>query len=182
VHREVRYLSYEHRAETEELIARLRGYLWHTTSLEGFRQIHVQNAIKVNRGDLPKAYTQSQHSNCYEEGGISLFDLITHSDRDLIGEDLLLLDKWPGVMFRHNATVLLGMELGSIASNLLFYPELKRRRGLGGIIPRIEVCHVGDIPSYLIKKIGVWAEEKPTDILFYPNVDDAIAALVPKTK
>ena len=180
LHREVRYLSYENRAEVEDLIARLRGYLWHTSSLEGFRQIHAQNAIKVNRGDLPKAYSQSQYSNCLEEGGISLFDLITHRDRDLIGEDLLLLDKWPGVMFRHTPTVFLGMELSSIASNLLFYPELKRRRGLGGIIPRIEVCHVGDISLDLVKKIGLWVEAKPTDILFYRDVDDAIGALAPK--
>jgi hypothetical protein len=178
----VRYLTYENRAEVEELIARLRGYLWHTTGLQGFQQIHAKNAIKVNCGDLAKAYPQSQWSNCFEEGGISLFDLITHSDRDLIGEDLLLLAKWPGVMFRHNPTVFLGMELASVASNLLFYPELKRRRGLGGIIPRIEVCHVGDIPSNLIKKIGVWTEEKPTGLLFYVNIDDAIANLVSKTK
>jgi hypothetical protein len=178
----VRYLSYEHRAEVEQLITQLRGYLWHTTSLDGFQQIHEQGAIKVNRGDLPKAYAQSQYSNCFEEGGISLFDLITHRDTDLIGADLMLLDKWPEVMFRHNPAVFLGMELASIASNLLFYPELKRRRGLGGIIPRIEVCHVGDIPFYLIKKIGVWVETEPTDILFYPSVEDAIVTLSPKIK
>jgi hypothetical protein len=103
---------------------------------------------------------------------------ITHRDTDLIGEDLLLLDKWPEVMFRHSPTIFLGIELKSIASNLLFYPELKHRRGLGGIIPRIEVCHVGDIPFCLVKKIGVWSETELSNILFDPNVNDAIANLL----
>jgi len=132
--------------EAEKLIQFLRGYLWHTTSIDGFRQISAQNSINVNRGDLQNAYTQSECSNCYEENAVSLFDFVTHRDRDLIGNDLLLLEKWPGVMFRHQPTIFLGMELGPLAPHLLFYPELKRRRGLGGIIPRIEVCHVGNIP------------------------------------
>ena len=89
-----------------------------------------------------------------------MFDLITHRDKDLIGEDLLLLDKWPEVMFRHRPTIFLGIELGSVASNLLFYPELKRRRGLGGIIPRIEVCHVGDIPFQIVKKLVSAAKKR----------------------
>jgi hypothetical protein len=172
-------VSYDHiKEEAEKLIPLLRGYFWHTTSLAGFRQIFAQNSIKVNRGDLPKAYTQSQCSNCFEEGAVSLFDLITHRDADLIGEDLLLLDKWPEVMFRHSPTIFLGIELGAIASNLLFYPELKRRRGLGGIITRIEVCHVGDIPFCLVKKIGVWSEAELSNILFYPDVNDAITDLL----
>ena len=172
-------LDYEHlKEEAQKLIPLLRGYLWHTTSVGGFREICSQGSIKVNRGDLPQAYTQSQCSNCFEEGAISLFDLITHSDRDLIGEDLLLLEKWPEVMFRHKPTMFLGMELGSVASNLLFYPELKRRRGLGGIIPRIEVCHVGDIPFQIVKKVGVCREKEISNIVFFSKIDDAVSSLV----
>jgi len=175
-------LGYERlKEEAQKLIPLLRGYLWHTTSVHGFREIYSQSSIKVNRGDLPKAYTQSQCSNCFEEGAISLFDLITHRDKDLIGEDLLLLDKWPEVMFRHRPTIFLGIELGSVASNLLFYPELKRRRGLGGIIPRIEVCHVGDIPFRLIKKIAVCHEEAISNIVFYSKVGDAVSSLLAST-
>ena len=172
-------LDYEHlKEEAQKLIPLLRGYLWHTTGVNGFREICSQGSIKVNSGDLPKAYTQSQCSNCFEEGAISLFDLITHSDRDLIGEDLLLLEKWPEVMFRHKPTIFLGMELGSVGSNLLFYDELKRRRGLGGIIPRIEVCHVGDIPFQIVKKVGVCRENEILNIVFFSKIDDAVSSLV----
>jgi hypothetical protein len=72
--------------EAEKLIQFLRGYLWHTTSIDGFRQISAQNSINVNRGDLQNAYTLSECSNCYEENAVSLFDFVTHRDRDLIGK------------------------------------------------------------------------------------------------
>jgi hypothetical protein len=171
--------SYENlKNEAEDIIGLLRGYFWHTTSVEGFQTINAQEAIKVNRGDLPNAYAQSRVSNCFEEGAISLFDVITHRDADLVGDDLLMLDKWPEVMFRHRPTVLLGMELASIATNLLFYPEVKRRRGFGGIIPRIEVCHVGDIPVSLVKRVGIWSNGSRSNIRFYSSLSDGISAVL----
>jgi hypothetical protein len=89
-----------------------------------------------------------------------------------------MLEKWPEVMFRHRPTVFLGMELASIAVNLLFYPEVKRRRGLGGIIPRIEVCHVGDIPVGLVRKVGVWANGSRSNIRFYSSFSDGVSGVL----
>jgi hypothetical protein len=81
-------------------------------------------------------------------------------------------------MFRHQPTIFLGMELGPLAPHLLFYPELKRRRGLGGIIPRIEVCHVGNIPFRLVQKIGVWRGAAPSNISLYAEIKDAVTSLL----
>lgn len=164
-------------ADAIKLIQQLRGRIWHTTSIEGLRGIVSDQCIRVNRGDLSNAYFQSKCSNCFEEGAVSLFDLVTHRDTDLVGDDLDLLGKWPQVMFRHFPTVFLGMNLHSLAPNLLFYPELKRRRGLGGIIPRIEICHVGDIPFGQVLQVGIWRQQAPLNIEFFPTVEDAIGLL-----
>lgn len=160
------------------IIAQLRGYLWHTTSVDGFRGIVSEKSIRVNRGDLPNAWDQSSCSNCFEENAVSLFDFVTHRDEDLVGEDLLLLQKWPGVMFRHRPTVFLGMAIESLASNLLFYSELKRRRGFGGVIPRIEVCHVGDIPWSTVKMVGISQGLSSPRIDFYSSVQAARDSLI----
>ena len=76
-----------------KVIQLLRGYLWHTTSIKGLATIHRDGRIKVNRGDLQSAYEQSRLSNCFEQGEISLFDLVTHRDEDLVDDNLLLLEK-----------------------------------------------------------------------------------------
>ena len=81
-------------------------------------------------------------------------------------------------MFHHTPTIFLGVELASVASNLLFYPALKQRCGFGGIIPRIEVCHIGDIPFRLIKRIGIRKKPQGSSIDFYPDIADAVQELL----
>ena len=164
------------------LIALLRGFLWHATSLKAFTAILVDKSIKVNRGDLPNSCAQSACSNCAEENAVSLFDFVTHSDRDIIGEDFYLLDKWPSVMFRHGPdTLLLGIEFARCAKNLLFYPELKIRRGFGGIIPRVEVCHRGDIPLTAVQRVARWQGDTDKLPFLYPSVSACVSDLFPQS-
>jgi hypothetical protein len=165
--------------EALRILSALRGYVWHVTSVEGLRGIVQDERIRVNHGDLPNAYAQSKRSNCVEAGGVSLFDAITHSDMDWIGEDLLMLAKWPGVMFRHRIhSVFLGFRLEDLASNLLFYAELKRRFGSGGIIPRVEVCHVGDIPFRKVCRIGTCSDREPFGVTIHADVASLVNRLL----
>ncbi|MDA7657673.1 hypothetical protein N8737_03125 [Verrucomicrobia bacterium] len=158
----------------------LRGYLWHTTSLSAFGMIQKTGKILVDRRDLESTFRSSLCSNCFEQGAISFFDLVTHRDRDLIGDELRLHSKWPNVMFFHKPfTVFLGVPLDVVASQILFYPELKRRCGLGGIIPRIEVCHVGDLDFSEINQFGLWRSDQPESIVLTDSADE-LTALIPK--
>jgi hypothetical protein len=133
--------------ELRAIINSLRGYFWHSTSSSGALSILEDGRIRVNSDSrLPNSFEQSAVSNCVSLDAISLFDFVTHSDRDLIGEVLLLQHKWPYILLRHRPlTVIFGFKLSAIASALKFYPEIKKLDGFGGIIPRIEVCHCGNL-------------------------------------
>jgi hypothetical protein len=128
----------------EGLIDLLRVGVHHGTSADNYRLILSSGGIRWNDGEFPFSFGASPLSNCYDLGAISLFDFETPSPETIF--DALSQMKWETVLFRHRPAILLGIRRKDLPGQLIKYAEAKRRCGLGGIIPHIEVCHVGTIP------------------------------------
>src|ERR1043166_2706989 len=134
----------EQAADLVRLIDTLRTGVHHATSLSGYRQIISSAAIRHNDGSFDFSFGESRLSNCYDLSAISLFDFETPSIEFIF--DTISQMKWEAVLFRHRPVILLGIRRSDLPGQLIEYAEAKRRCGLGGIIPHIEVCHVGEIP------------------------------------
>ena len=128
----------------ESLIGCLRTGLHHATSVSNYRLILSSGCIRYNHGGLPFSFGESRLSNCYDLRAVSLFDFETPSI-EAIFDDISQM-KWETVLFHHHPTVLLGFRRRDLSGQLIEYAEAKRRCGFGGIIPHIEVCHIGSIP------------------------------------
>ena len=128
----------------ESLVTSLRTGVHHVTNLSNYQLILSTGSIRHNDGKLPFSFGESSLSNCYELGAISLFDFETPSTEYIF--DTINQTKWETVLFRHRPAILLGVRRSDLPGKLIEYAEAKRRRGLGGIIPHIEVCHIGAIP------------------------------------
>ena len=128
----------------EALIDLLRVGVHHGTSTENYRLILSSGEIRWNDGESSFSFPQSPLSNCYDLRAISLFDFETPSTETIF--DSLSQMKWETVLFRHRPSILLGIRRKDLPGQLIEYAEAKRRCGHGGIIPHIEVCHIGPIP------------------------------------
>ena len=122
----------------------MRVGVHHGTSIDNYRLILSSGGIQWNAGEFPSSFPQSSRSNCYELHAISLFDFETPSTENIF--DTLSQMKWETVLFRYRPAILLGIRREDLPGKLIQYAEAKRRCGLGGIIPHIEVCHIGTIP------------------------------------
>ena len=119
------------------------GMLWHTTSPQYYRQICTDGLIKPNDGRIDrwkKAYT------CQQLGAVSLFDFTTEPEDKVIGENF----KWQQFLGDFDpVTVMLGIERSKLSGRLIPYPESKQGT-TGNVIPWVEVCHCGPIPTSAI--------------------------------
>ena len=128
----------------EALIEVMRVGVHHGSSPENYRRILSSGEIRWNDGRFSFSFPQSHLSNCYELRAISLFDFETPSAEEIF--DSLSQMKRETVLFRHRPSILLGIRRKDLPGELIEYAEAKRRCGPGGIIPHIEVCHIGAIP------------------------------------
>lgn len=140
------------------------GLLWHRTSAECLRKIRQDGFIKPG-GDGVDRWGQYV---CLQLNGVSLFDFTSEGEEKVLREFVkwrqFLGDKSP-------VTVYLGMKPESLNDSLVRYPENKNRTTTGNIIPWVEVCHCGSIPtsaivSYLL--IGTYTQCcSAAKVLFY---------------
>jgi hypothetical protein len=114
------------------------GLLWHCTSVGEFREIRASGSIvpndgRVNKWDKPYA--------CQELGGISLFDLTTEEETEVLRE----ANKWQQFFgCARPVTVVLGLDRSRLSGRLVPYPQNKEGT-TGNVIPCVEVCHCGPI-------------------------------------
>lgn len=112
--------------------------LWHRTSPRDCRQIWRDAVISPN--------PEKRHYACQQLGAVSLFDFTTESENKVLGESL----KWEQFLGDFDpVTVLLGTERSKLPGKLIPYPENKQGT-TGNIIPWVEVCHCGRIPTSAI--------------------------------
>lgn len=133
----------------EALIEALRIGVHHATSLSNYSQIISSGKIRFNDGSLPFSFENSGRCNCFDLKAVSLFDFESPSS-ECIFDDITRM-KWESVLFRHNPSILLGFRRDELPGEIIYYGKAKRLCGLGGIIPGIEICHVGDIPLAAVR-------------------------------
>ncbi len=84
---------------------------------------------------------------CQELRAVSLFDFQSEPENLIIGESV----KWTQFLGRANPmTVILGLDRDKLPGKLIPYPDNKIGTK-GNVIPYVEVCHVGPIPTAAIK-------------------------------
>jgi hypothetical protein len=119
------------------------GLLWHRTSPEDYRRIKADGMIKPNDGRIDR---WQQRYACQQLGAVSLFDFTTESEEDVLCEAI----KWQQFLGDFEpVTILLGIEKGKTTGKLIPYPENKQDT-TGNVIPCVEVCHCGPIPTSVI--------------------------------
>ena len=124
------------------IIDHLSGALYHMTSLQGYQGIVRDLVLRPNDG-TGFSFPESKLSNCYELKAVSLWDFELPSPT--VTFDDLLLRKCESVLLRHQPAIFIGFSRDRLMPNLKYYAEIKRVCGLGGIVPGVEVCHVGQI-------------------------------------
>jgi hypothetical protein len=116
------------------------GLLWHRTSADDYRRIQSSGAIIPNDGRIDrwgKSYA------CQQLGGISLFDFSSEEETRVLGE----ADKWQQFLGDSDpVTILLGFNRDKFPGRLIPYPQNKEGT-TGPVIPWVEVCHCGPIPT-----------------------------------
>ena len=145
----------------ESLIDTLRIGVYHATSVVNYRLIVSSGGIRYNDGELPFSFGESRLSNCFDLNAVSLFDFETPTIETIF--DTISHMKWEPVLFRHRPAILLGIRRGDLPGKLIEYAEAKRRCGLGGIIPHIEVCHIGTIPISIVFQTVVASRSDTVD-------------------
>lgn len=125
------------------IFSELRQGLWHCTSPNSFRQILRYGSIKpatVSRwGTKPNA--------CQELGAVSLFDFQTPQEDRVIET----VDRWGPFVLEHCTTVLVGLNRTVLEANLVPFPK-NEVNTTGNVIPYVETCHCGSIPTTAITK------------------------------
>ncbi len=124
----------------------LRGGLYHSTSLAGWRGIRERGEIIPNDGSLPFSHGQSKASCCYHLGGISLLDL-RNPRMALTGPDGL--SQWTTFLGNHRPmTILLEIDPALLSEHFLVSADRIRSLAHQGLIfvPETEACYRLPIP------------------------------------
>jgi hypothetical protein len=137
--------DYDNVTSTPGLFAELRKGLWHCTSPIEYRQILQAGAIKPN--DTGSHKWGPDPYACQQLGAVSLFDFQTPTKAQV----LQTADRWaPFVcMGAHHTTVVIGLDREKLQKKLVPYPANKVNT-TGAVIPFVETCHCGPIPTTAI--------------------------------
>jgi hypothetical protein len=153
-----------------ELVGEMSFGIYHATSLESYRQILKGGRILPGNQIKHKNFPQSRLSNCHELGGVACFDFEKADRNKLFGDDAMM--KWPQVLlsYKHSdspTTVAIGFDRAHLPDKPLYYPEIKKKLGLGGIIPYgIECCYPEPIPLRLCRHIIIVCHWNQTPLSF----------------
>ena len=138
----------------------LRGGVWHVTSCDFFEGIKEAGAIQVEP-DIPERSRYGGRSGPAKRpyvrhiGGVSLFDFrkydLKRFDQEFPSNTGTIRYYVPFYRREHDS-VWIQIDPVQAGKSLLSPAELNRRRDVDGersrlLIPRIEACHIGDIPK-----------------------------------
>jgi hypothetical protein len=149
------------------LVRYLRGKLFHVTTLSNYRAIKRDGFLKPNDGSLIGVYKRKapRLTVCEKLDAISLFDFNQSDERmfpllqvtERVDEYFL---EWGQFLWWYKpTTIILVLNRGLVAPNLLTYEECKTVQGQW--IYNVEVCHRGPIPvSAIEESISVQAEDE----------------------
>jgi hypothetical protein len=145
----------------DRLYRRIRGGVYHSTSISGWRGIRERGEILPNDGSLPFSHGQSRVSCCRHLGGISLLDL-RNPPWPLVGHDSLT--NWTCFLRNHHPiTLLLQIDPDALLARLLFDRERLTQLNLRmPFVPEAEVCYLRAIPMTAIQRAYLICAHKHT--------------------
>ena len=109
--------------KNDRLYNKIKGGLYHSTSVPGYRMILESKAILPNTGSFPFSHDQSQYSPCYQIGAISLLDL-RDPKYPLVGRGAWT--NWTRFLTHHKPiTVLLQIDPSCLSEPLHDYESLQ---------------------------------------------------------
>ena len=154
-----------------ELMRLLRQGVHHATSIDSFRSICQSGRIEPNDGKFADSHLQSQCCNARQLGAISLWDF--EKPGDSIVFEYVTQMKWSAILLCHHPITVFIAFRRDLLANLVYYKEAKRRCGFGGIIPEVEILHIGSIPLRLAYQIFAVNPQHPNKPQIYQgdNVD-----------
>lgn len=142
-----------------ELVNVMSQGIYHATSIERYREILNKGEILPGNQVEHKNFRQSRLSNCHELGGVACFDFEKADQNKLYSDDAMM--KWPMVLLSYRfsnfpTTIAIGFDRMNLPRQPLYYPDIKKRLGLGGIIPYgIECCYPDSMKLSLAQHIIV---------------------------
>jgi hypothetical protein len=150
------------------------GLLWHRTSGNDYRRINADGIIKPNDGRIDR--WGGRPYACQQLGAVSLFDFTTQAEDKVLWEAV----KWQQFLGDFDpVTVLLGIERSKLSGKLIPYPENKQGT-TGNVIPWVEVCHCGPIPTSAIVSCLLVCSTDYTRFKTLRNLDEQTLSLAEK--
>ena len=134
----------------DRLYNQIKGGLYHSTSISGYRGIRSSGTILPNNGSFPFSHGQSPNSCCYHLGAIALLDLRSPT-RPLVGKDAWL--NWTTFLDNHKPiTVLLDIDPSYLTGPLHDYDSLQERYPYRTMVAEAEKCYTHPIPIDAIRR------------------------------
>ena len=131
--------------KNDALYNQIKGGIYHSTSITGFRGICSSGSILPNTGSFPFSFPQSPHNCCHKLGAISLLDLRSPA-HPLVGPDAWL-NNWERFLNNHKPiTVLLDIAPDYLSEQLHDYESLRQRFPGCGMVIEAEKCYPRPIP------------------------------------
>lgn len=138
-------------SETAQLFPRLRGGVFHSTSVTGYKGIRDSGYIIPNTGQFPCKYPQTPNYYGYSKGYISLFDFGLVSDQQCIQ----IHHTWGQFFFdRKPVTIVLCLNRNVLSKKLIpntAAPKLGNK-DYKGRIPYVEAWYPEPIPFSVIDR------------------------------
>jgi hypothetical protein len=151
----------------DRLYRQIKGGIYHSTSMSGYRGIRASDAILPNTGQFPISYGQSSHSCCYKLAAISLLDLRNPS-RPLVGKEAWR--NWTTFLSNHKPiTVLLGLDPVCLSETLHDYDSLQKLFPYKTMVAEAEACYPARIPFDAIRRLILVCAERHTFFRIVPG-------------
>ena len=146
----------------DRLYNQIKGGIYHSTSISGYRGICTSGAILPNTGSLPFSHGRSPTSCCYKLGAISLLDLRSPSPtRPLVGKDAWV--NWTTFLDNHQPiTVLLEITPSYLSAPLHDFDSLQERYPYSAMVAEAEKCYPCAIPIEAIHRSILVCAKKHT--------------------
>ena len=137
-----RDLAYFEQSRIKSLLPHIRRGLWHTTGPRGFAGIRAAGSILPNTGEFPFTFPQTGNSFGFHNGYVSLFDLGSAADEELID----CYWKWTEFFFTHEPyTIAIELDRDRLRERLIPNAVARTRGSTTVWIPWVEAWHDGPI-------------------------------------
>ncbi len=134
----------------DRLYTQIKGGIYHSTSVTGYRGIRSSGAIQPNTGLFPSSHFKSQYSCCRKLGAISLLDL-QNPTRPLVGRKRW--SNWTTFLDNHRPiTVLLDIDPAYLSEQLHDFDSLREHDPDCTMVAEAEKCYSRPIPINAVRR------------------------------